>query len=226
MPLLCNIRELEGFFGEEMQSTVILLLYPLNIFIWVQLTAWQPSGVSPWVCIQQPSGLTHCPLITPDQQTLTVSQEWKWPMLGRVLAAKIQIHVDMADAMEVRAPGEAGGSAVSAGYCCRWAWNPRLKGLLRSKIVQQSVSCMSSSECKCWGKHYEEGGKSMETPTCDYAKCKVWLDVCAFSLRWLSHDYKKPTREKSVVMQFVMFSCFGFVHVSTCRKIKWGKGST
>lgn len=41
---------------------------------------------------------------------LTVSQEWEGPVLGRVLAAKIQTHVDLADAVEVRAPGETGGS--------------------------------------------------------------------------------------------------------------------
>lgn len=180
MSLLCNIRELEleGFFGEEKQITVILLLYPLNIFPGVQLNAWQPSGVLPWVCIQQSAGLTHCPLITPDQQTLIVSQEWKWPMLGRVLATKIQTHVDLANAMEVTAPGQAGSNAVSAWHCWRWAWTPRLKGLLRSETVEQSVSCMSSSGCKCWGKQYEARGKAwrLQHVIMQNARC-VWMHV-------------------------------------------------
>lgn len=157
MPLLCSIREPEGFSGEGKQSTIILLQCPLNILLWVQLTAWQSSGVSPWLCIQQSSGLTHCPLIAPDQQAQTLSKEWKWPMLGRILAAKIQTCVEVAEALEVRAPGEAGGSAVCVWYCCRWAWTPRLKGPLGSERVQQPVSCMSSPRCKCWGKQYEEG---------------------------------------------------------------------
>lgn len=204
MSLLCNIRELEleGFFGEEKQITVILLLYPLNIFPGVQLNAWQPSGVLPWVCIQQSAGLTHCPLITPDQRTLIVSQEWKWPMLGRVLATKIQ----------TPGPGKCyGGDSSRTGWeqCCQCMallkvgldpqteraseiWDSRAVSVLYVFIRVQMLRKAIWSE-----------GKSMKTPTCDYAKCKVCLDACAFSLRWLSHDYKKPIRDKSVVMQSI-----------------------
>lgn len=112
------------------------------------------SGFHPG-CIQQPSGLTHCPLLTPHQPTLTVSQEWKWPMLGRVLAAK----------MYTCRPGRSCGGESSRrgwGQCCQRMVLLQVsldlqKGPLRSEVVQQSVSCMFSSGCKCWGKQYKRG---------------------------------------------------------------------
>jgi len=118
------------------------------------------------------------------------------------------------------------------GQCC-WGVGLLHVGLgpqtERASGVLQPVSCISSLGCRCWGKQYEEGKKAwahkfMKTPTCNYEKCKVWLDVCVLSLRRISHDYKQPARDKSVITQFaVLSSYFGFLCVSTWKRRKLGE---
>lgn len=57
----------------------------------------------------------------------------------------------------------------------------------------------------------------------------MWLDACIFALRWLSHDYKQPTRDKTVIAQSICQTFFLFwfrvcVYLKK-GKIRWGKGA-
>lgn len=83
---------------ETKQSTMILLQYPYNNLLWVQIIAWHPSGVLPWLCIQQSSSeLARFPWKTPEHQTITIVKEWRRSLIGRLLAANTQINVHLTD---------------------------------------------------------------------------------------------------------------------------------
>lgn len=108
-----------------------------------------------------------------------------------------------------------GGNSYKIGWeQCWWCVGLLHVGLdpqtERTCGVQQPALCISSPGWKCWGKQYEEwkkpwAHKFMKTSTCDYAKCKVWLNICVFSLGWHSHDYKQPEINLWSCNQFVIF---------------------